>query len=116
MAQYVKDDYVRDPVTVNVLTTLIVPATSLKGYESAVIFLANPSADVLNADIEVSPDGLNDWRVVPDDAFRPLSGVSSNYAFVDGRYQFFRVRGSMGVGSQSVYRSVFRHRGVAKPG
>lgn len=116
MAQYVKDDYVRNAVTVGVITTLIVPATSLKGHDSAVIFLANPSADDLNADIEVSADGVNDWKVLPDDAFRPLLAGTTSYAFVDARFQFFRVRGSMGLGSASIYRSVFRHRGVARPG
>lgn len=116
MAQYVKADYVRNAVSVGVITTLIVPATSLKGYESAVVFLANPSTDDLNADIEVSADGINDWKVIPDDAFRPLLAGTTNYAFIDGRFQFFRVRGSMGVGAQDIYRSVFRHRSSVRPG
>jgi hypothetical protein len=34
VAQYVKGTFVRDAVNVGVITTLIVPATSLKGYES----------------------------------------------------------------------------------
>lgn len=116
MAQYVLPDYVRDTVSVGLVTTLIVPATSLKGYESAAIYLTNPSSDVLQADIEVSPDGVNDWKVVPDDAFNPLAAGASSYAFVDGRFQYFRVRGVMATSPQSIYRSVFRHRGTSKPG
>lgn len=113
MAQYIQDDYVRNAVSVGLLTTLIVPATSLKGYDSAVVFLANPSADTLSANIEVSADGVNDWKVLPDDAFNPLNTGTSNVAFIDSRFQFFRVRGTMGVGPEDIYRSVFRHRGVA---
>jgi hypothetical protein len=110
VAQYVKDIFVRDAVNVGVITTLIVPATSLKGYESAMVFLANPSTDELNADVEVSPDGLNDWKVLPDDAFRPLAAGASGYTFVDGRFQYFRVRGLMSTVPGSIWRSVFLHR------
>lgn len=110
MAQYVKEDYVHAAVNVGLITTLIVPALSLKGYDSAVIFLTNSGTNSLNADIEVSADGLNDWKVLPDDAFNPLAANAVNYAFVDGRFQFFRVRGAMSTTPATIYRSVFRHR------
>lgn len=116
MAQFVKPEFVRDAVTVGLLTTTIVPATSLKGHDSAAVIITNPSGDSLSADIEFSADGTNDWKVLPDDAFQPVSAGDTRWAFIDARYQFFRVRGTMAVGAQSIYRSVFLHRGASRPG
>jgi len=85
---------VRKPVPVTALTTVILPPTSIRGYDSAVVFVDNNGTDILNAVMEFSPDGTFPGAEDPNDAFAGIAAGKSRYAVVPTSAQFFRVVGA----------------------
>lgn len=102
----------RVPLPVAVTTTVIVPPTLMRGYDEAIIFLDNDGVDTLNAQVEVSPDGVFPGYVVPDDAFAAMAPGSTRWTRVSASGQWFRVIGSFSVSPGSVRRTSVLQRGV----
>lgn len=94
MAQYVDPDVERESVTVGILTTVIVPVTSLRGAEAHVVELINDHSEDLTATIEASFDGTLPFATVPDDTFAPLAAGTSRFAFIDAKWQYYRIVGT----------------------
>jgi hypothetical protein len=102
----------RSPIPVAVTTTVIVPPTLMRGYDEAIIFLDNDGADTLNAQVEVSPNGVFPGYVIPDDAFASMAPGSSRWTRVSASGQWFRVTGLFSVSPGSVRRTSVLQRGV----
>jgi hypothetical protein len=106
---YVKMSRVVVPVTA--LSTTIIPSTSLRTFDSAIIYLTNDGTDVLNATIEYSPDGVFPGVPAADDAFTAMApGGPMRQGKVWYDAQFFRVVGKFAVLSGNVGVSLFMNR------
>lgn len=84
----------RQTVPVGTLTTVVLPSTTIRGYDSAVVFLDNLGTDTLNATMEFSPDGTFPGATDPNDAFAGMAPGTSRYAIIPTSAQFFRIVGA----------------------
>lgn len=94
MAQYVTPDTEREAVAVGIATTVLVPVTSLRGSEAHVVELVNDHTEDLTATIEASFDGTAPFTTIPDDSFAPVPAGMPRIAFIDAKWQNYRVVGT----------------------
>lgn len=94
MAQFVTPTFIREPVTVGVLPTTIVPITRLRGSEEHIVELINDGVEAISPTIEGSIDGTAPFATIPDAAFEAMAVGEARFARIPSAWQFYRVRGA----------------------
>jgi hypothetical protein len=101
----------RRTVAVGTVTTTVIDSQSLRGYDSAVVFLENKGTDVLNGQIQTSPDGVFPGAVLSDGAFTAMSpGEVRGPLRIDGDAQFFKLLAAFDSAAGDVEVSVILQR------
>lgn len=91
---YVQVVQSRVTVAVGVISSVVIAAQNLRGFDQAVVFIDNDGSDVFTGRLEISPDGTFPGVTLPDDSFADMAAGASYWSRVPGAAQYLRVTGS----------------------